>query len=81
MIYRDHIFEYTTCSLGSVLGNTALGIIFLDTLPRANIRTTSTVLGVQNPRPREIFRSSGDVFPNTPLLLAVYGYIIIPRMN
>ena len=35
MIYRDHIFEYTTCSLGSVLGNTALGTIFLN---RASIR-------------------------------------------
>ena len=31
-------------------------------------------LGVQNPRPREISWASGDVFPNTPLLSAVYGY-------
>ena len=31
-------------------------------------------LGVQNPRPREISWASGDVFPNTSLLLAVYGY-------
>ena len=26
------------------------------------------------PRPREISRASGDVFPNTSLLSAVYGY-------
>ena len=33
--------------------------------------------GVQNPRPWEIFRSSGDVFPKTSLLSAVYGYSIV----
>ena len=33
--------------------------------------------GWQIPRPLEISRSSGDVFPNTPLLLTVYGYIYI----
>ena len=32
MIYRDHI--ETPCSLGIVLGNTALGTVFLDTLPQ-----------------------------------------------
>ena len=32
-------------------------------------------VGVQNPRPREISRSSCDVFPNTSLLLTVYEYI------
>ena len=36
--YRDHIVQCTPCSLGSVLGNIALGTVFLDTLPRANIR-------------------------------------------
>ena len=34
-------------------------------------------VGVQNPRPREISSSEGDAFPNTPLLSAVYGFIII----
>ena len=34
--------------------------------------------GVQNPRPREISSSEGDAFPNTSLLSAVYGFIIIP---
>ena len=33
---RDHINQYTPCSLGSVLGNIALGTVCLDTLPRAN---------------------------------------------
>ena len=33
--------------------------------------------GVQNPRPWEISRASGDVFPNTSLLSAVYGSITI----
>ena len=31
---------------------------------------------MQNPRPWEISRASGDVFPNTSLLSAVYGYNI-----
>ena len=73
MICRDHIFEYDPCSLGSVLGNTALGTIFLDTLPRANIRNTSSGLGVQNPRAWE------SLGPRAMLLSAVYGYIIITR--
>ena len=59
MIYRDHI--ETPCSLGIVLGNTALGTVFLDTLPKMG-------LGVQNPYAWEISRSSRDVFPNTFLL-------------
>ena len=59
MIFRDHIFQYTPSSLGSVLGNTVLGTVFLDIF-----------------RPWEISRSSGDVFPNTSLLSAVYGYNI-----
>ena len=33
--------------------------------------------GVQNPRPREISRAEGDVFPNASLLSAVYGYNIL----
>ena len=39
MIYNDHVMQYTPCS---VRRNTALGIIFLDTPPRANIRNTSS---------------------------------------
>ena len=30
MICRDHIIQYTPCSLGSVLGNIAQGTVFLD---------------------------------------------------
>ena len=41
MIWRDHIFQYTPCSLGSELGNMILGTVYLDTLPGANIRNTS----------------------------------------
>ena len=41
MIIRDHI-QYTSCSLGCVLGNTPLGTVFLDTLPRMNIKHTSS---------------------------------------
>ena len=41
IITRDHIIQYTPCSLGSVLGNIAPGTIFLDRLPGANIRHTS----------------------------------------
>ena len=42
MINRDHsIIQYTSCSLGTVLGNTSPGTVFLDTLPWANIRHTS----------------------------------------
>ena len=41
-ISRDHIIQYTPCSLGSVLGNIALGTVFLDTIPRMNIRPTSS---------------------------------------
>ena len=44
--------------------------------PRASPSGNLSGLGVQNPRPREISRASGDVFPNTSLLLAVYGYNI-----
>ena len=36
--------------------------------------STLSGLGVQNPRPWEISRASGDVFPNTSLLSAVYVY-------
>ena len=42
--------------------------------PRASPSGNLSGLGVQNPRPREISRASGDVFPNTSLLSAVYGY-------
>ena len=42
MIFKDHIIQYTPCSLGSVQGNTSLGTVFLDTLPRGNIRNTSS---------------------------------------
>ena len=42
MISRYHNIQYTPCSLGSELGNTTLGTVFLDTLPRANIRNTSS---------------------------------------
>ena len=34
-------------------------------------------LGVQNPRPWEISRFWGDIFPNSSLLSAVYGYNMI----
>jgi hypothetical protein len=50
IIYRDHIFQNAPCSLGSVLRNTALGIIFLDKLPQGEyqehilIRKTLTML-------------------------------------
>ena len=37
-------------------------------------RKALVMLHQQNPDPREIPRSSGDVFPKTFLLLAVYGY-------
>ena len=38
MFYRDHIIQHTSCSLGSVLGNSALGAVFLDTVnPNPNI--------------------------------------------
>ena len=40
--FRYHIFQYTPCSPGSVLGNIALGSVFLDALPRANIKNTSS---------------------------------------
>ena len=43
--------------------------------PRASPSGNLSGLGVQNPRPWEISRASGDVFPNTSLLSAVYGYI------
>ena len=35
-------------------------------------RPSISGLGLQNPHPREISRSSGDVFPNTSLFLAVH---------
>ena len=35
------IFNTLFAPLGSVQGNTALGTVFLDTLPRANIGNTS----------------------------------------
>ena len=44
--------------------------------PRASPSGNLSGLGVQNPRPWEISRASGDVFPNTSLLSAVYGYIL-----
>ena len=44
--------------------------------PRASPSGNLLGLGVQNPRPWEISRASGDVFPNTFLLSAVYGYNI-----
>ena len=44
--------------------------------PRAKPEGNLEGRGVQNPRPREISRASGDVFPNTSLLSAVYGYNI-----
>ena len=47
-------------------------ILQLGLRSRANL----SALGVQNPRLWEISRSSGDVFPNTSLLSAVYGYIL-----
>ena len=68
MIFRDHIIQFTPCSLGSVLGNTALGTALLDSLPGATMRNTSS---------REISRSEGDVFPSASFLLAVYGYITL----
>ena len=43
--WYHHIFQYTPCSFGSVLGNIAQGTVFLDTLPmgaRTNIRSTSS---------------------------------------
>ena len=45
--------------------------------PRASPSGNLSGLGVQNPRPWEISWASGDVFPNTSLLSAVYGYIIL----
>ena len=42
MIFKDHIIQYTPCSLGSVQGNTSLGTVFSDTLPIGNIRNTSS---------------------------------------
>ena len=42
--------------------------------PRASPSGNLSGLGVQNPRPWEISRASGDVFPNTSLLSAVYGF-------
>ena len=42
MIFKDHIIQYTPCSLGSVLEYTALGIVFSDTLPIGNNRNTSS---------------------------------------
>ena len=69
MIHRDHIVQYSPCALGSVQRNTTLGP---SRLPSGNLLG----LGVQNPRPQEIPGASGDVFPNTSLLTAVYGYNI-----
>ena len=45
--------------------------------PRASPSGNLSGLGVQNPRPWEISRASGDVFPNTSLLSAVYGYNVL----
>ena len=42
MNYIGHINHNTLCSLGSVQGNTALGTVFLDPFPRANIMNTSS---------------------------------------
>ena len=41
LIFRDHIIQYTPCSVGSVLGNTAQGTVFLDTL-RDSLANTGT---------------------------------------
>ena len=41
MVNRDHIIQYTPCSLGSVFENITLGTVVIDTLPWANIRHTS----------------------------------------
>ena len=38
-------FQYTSCSLGSVLGNPALGTVCLDTLPRGCISQSTPTLG------------------------------------
>ena len=53
------------------------GIIIKHHSPSGNL----SGLGVQNPRPREISRASGDVYPNTSLLSAVYGYMKQMVMN
>ena len=42
--------------------------------PRASPSGNLSGLGVQNPRPWEISRASGDVFPNISLFSTVYGY-------
>ena len=44
--------------------------------PRAGILHPSALEIALGLRPREISRASGDVFPNTSLLSAVYGYNI-----
>ena len=49
--------------------------------PRALPSGNLSGLGVQNPRPREISWASGDVFPNTSLLSAVYGFNILRVRN
>ena len=35
--FKDHIIQFTSRSLGSVLGNTALGTVFLDDADRHNV--------------------------------------------
>ena len=64
--------EWTyTASSRDALGNTSPSAL---DFPRASPSGNLSGLGVQNPRPWEISRASGDVFPNTSLLSAVYGY-------
>ena len=42
MVSRDHIIQYTPCTLMSVFENIALGTVFLDALSKVNIRHTSS---------------------------------------
>ena len=60
-INRDHIFQYTPCSPGSVLGNTALGTVFL--IHSLGL-ISGTYPGAENidKRPWEICWSLGFVF-------------------
>ena len=83
MIHRDHIFQYTPCSQGNVFGNIAQGTVFLDTLPRVNIRRLCIRASPKRGRYWEILRvqgnleGGGEIILNTSRVFVECGHSLI----
>ena len=86
-LQRSLNIQYTSCSLGSGLINTPLGTVFLDTLPRVNIRRLCIRASPKRGRYWEILRvqgnleGGGEIILNTSRVFVECGHSLIINLR